>query len=111
MLAEANAKGFISNRSASKLKRWLSADRTRAANLTDYQTQFENTLAIGLRVLRITKKTLIDTKHERANYALMTGDSLHLGTMNRHHPPLQDIVTHDSDFAHVPGVPSGHRWT
>ncbi|MCH8296338.1 hypothetical protein IH992_35105 [Candidatus Poribacteria bacterium] len=77
---------------------------TRAANLTDYQTQFENTLAIGLRVLRITKKTLVDTKHERANYALMTGDSLPLGTMNRHHPPLRDIVTYDSDFAHVPGV-------
>ncbi len=31
-------------------------------------------------------------------------DSLHLGNMNRHRPPLRDIVTHDGDFGHVPGL-------
>jgi hypothetical protein len=40
-------------------------------------------------------------KMERTTHGLMTGDSLHLGNMNRHRVPLRDIVTHDGDFAHV----------
>ena len=104
MLAEAYAKGLISRRQASALKAKLKADRALAIRLTDYQTQFENTLAIGLRVLRISQKILVETKVERAAHGLMTGDSLHLGNMNRHPVPLQDVVTHDSDFAHIPGL-------
>jgi predicted nucleic acid-binding protein len=102
MLAEAYAKGLISRRQASALKAKLKADRALVARLTDYQTQFENTLAIGLRVLRISQKILVETKTERAAHGLMTGDSLHLGNMNRHPIPLQDIVTYDGDFAHIP---------
>ena len=104
MLAEAYAKGLISKRQASVLKARLQANRTLAARLTDYQTQFENTLAIGLRVLPISRKILVETKVERTRHGLMTGDSLHLGNMNRHSTPLQDIITHDSDFAHIPGL-------
>lgn len=104
MLAEAYAKGLISRRQASALKARLQANRALAAGLTDYQMQFENTLAIGLRVLQISRKILVETKAERVAHGLMTGDSLHLGNMNRHPIPLQDIVTHDGDFAHVPGL-------
>ena len=104
MLAEAYAKGLISKRQASALKGKLKADRTLAARLTDYQTQFEDTLAIGLRVLQINRKVLVETKFERAAHGLMTGDSWHLGNMNRHPIPLQDIVTYDGDFAHIPGL-------
>jgi predicted nucleic acid-binding protein len=104
MLAEAYAKGIFTKRQASSLKGSLKTNRGLAAKLTDYQTQFENTLAVGLRVLRISTKTLVETKAERTAHGLMTGDSLHLGNMNRHRVPLQDIVTHDSDFGHVPGL-------
>lgn len=104
MLAEAYAKRFITRRQASALKARLQANRALAAELTDYQTQFENTLAIGLSVLQISRKILVETKIERTAHGLMTGDSLHLGNMNRHSTPLQDIVTHDSDFAHIPGL-------
>jgi len=104
MLAEAYAKGHITRRNASSLKARLRANRALAAGLTDYQQHFENTLAIGLKVLRISRKMLVDTKTERAAYGLMTGDSLHLGSMNRHLVLLQDIVTHDGDFAHIPGL-------
>jgi predicted nucleic acid-binding protein len=104
MLAEAYAKGHIAKRNASSLKARLRANRALATRLTDYQQHFENTLAIGLKVLRISRKMLVDTKTERAAYGLMTGDSLHLGSMNRHPVLLHDIVTHDGDFAHIPGL-------
>ncbi|MBI4639521.1 MAG: hypothetical protein HY731_02440 [Candidatus Tectomicrobia bacterium] len=104
MLAEAYAKGYITRLSAIHLKRWLKANRALAVNLTDYQTQFERTLGIGLKVLRISTRILIETRTERVNHGLMTGDSLHLGTMNRHSVLLRDIVTHDGDFTHVPGL-------
>ena len=98
MLAEAYAKGLITRRQASALKTRLQADRALAATLTDYQEQFEATLAIGLKVLSINRKMLIETKVERITHGLMTGDSLHLGNRNRHSIPLRDIVTHDSDL-------------
>ncbi len=50
------------------------------------------------------KSVKMDTRDERRNHALMTGDSLHLGNMNRHNAPICDIVTNDGDFAHIPGV-------
>ncbi|MEQ8464548.1 type II toxin-antitoxin system VapC family toxin [Coleofasciculus sp. E1-EBD-02] len=104
MLAEAVNKGYITRRSASKLKNKLSSNRSLASNLTDYQQQFEDILALGIKVLRISQKTLVETKRERTQYGLMTGDSLHLGTMNQHSTPIDNIVTHDSDFAHVPNL-------
>lgn len=104
MLTEAYTKGLITRRQASALKERLQANRALAASLTDYQTQFENTLAIDLKVLRINRALLIGTKDERATYGLMTGDSLYLGNMNRRAIPLRDIVTYDSDFAHLPGL-------
>lgn len=104
MLAEAYTKGLITRRQASALKACFKADRALATELTEYQTQFENTLAIGLRVLRVSRGLLIETKVERATHGLLTGDSLHLGNMNRHSLPLQDIVTHDGDFGHIPDL-------
>jgi predicted nucleic acid-binding protein len=103
MLAEAAAKKFCGF-GASDLKHWLSANRALAVQLTDYQTRFEDTLDLGIKVMRITKNILVDTKIERAAYGLMTGDSLHLGNMNRHTPAVRHIATHDGDFAHVPGL-------
>lgn len=104
MLAEACAKGLIAKQSASQLKICLSTNRTIAANLNDYQSHFENILGIGLKVLPITSKLLVDTKVERRTHGLMTGDSLHMGNMNHHSTPIQDIVTYDGDFAHIPNI-------
>jgi predicted nucleic acid-binding protein len=109
MLADAFSKNLITRRAASSLKNRLQSNRDIARQLTDYQMQFENTLAFGLKVLPINTNLLIDTKVERLKYGLMTGDSLHLGTMNRctrnrRRFPLSHIVTNDADFAHIPGV-------
>ena len=104
MLAEAYHKKIIKRARATELKKALSKNRAIAVALIDYQTSFENVLAIGIKVLRITRKLLVDTWDERRNHALMTGDSLHLGNMNRHNVPIHDIATNDGDFAHIPGV-------
>lgn len=102
MLAEAGTK--IGKGLAWQLKKHLSTNRTAIAALPDHQAQFERTLAMGLKVIPITKTLLIDTKQERSTYGLMTNDSLHLGTMNRRSVPLTDIATHDSDFGHIPTI-------
>jgi len=109
MFAEALGKHHIKSNNPQELKKFLKAARATGMPLTDYQTQFENILAIGLRVLPVTESLLVATKVERQSYCLMTGDSLHLGTMNRckarrRKAPLQDIATYDGDFAFIPGV-------
>lgn len=104
MLAEAQAKGIIAKRQASILKERFKADRTIAGRLTDYQSHFEDTLAIGLKVFRITRELLVETKLERITHCLLTGDSIHVGNMNRHNQPITDIATHDGDFGHIPGL-------
>jgi predicted nucleic acid-binding protein len=104
MLAEAQLKGIIPDRSARQLRSRIANDRTLMGNLTDYQVQFENTLAIGIKVLGVTGKLLKDSKKERQVYGLMVGDSLHLGNMNRYATPICDIVTYDGDFTHIKGI-------
>jgi predicted nucleic acid-binding protein len=95
--------------SAPKLKKYLNQQRGTPIPLGQYQAQFEDAVAMGLKVLPINEKLLVETKTERTIYYLMTGDSLHLGCMNRRtvkrkKAPLSDIVTYDGDFAHIPGV-------
>jgi len=104
MLAEAQLKGLIPNRSARELKEKLTTNRTIMGNLIDYQVQFENTLAIGIRVLSGTCKLLKESKRERITHGLMVGDSLHLCNMNRCTVPIRDIVTHDGGFSHINGI-------
>ena len=104
MLAEAYHRGIIEKLRAVELKKVLAKDRALGATLVDHQTSFENVLAIGLKILRITQRLLVDTKAERRTHGLMTGDSLHLGNMNRHNSPIRHIVTHDSDFFNVPSI-------
>jgi predicted nucleic acid-binding protein len=104
MLAEARGKGLISEQRAVLLKGLLTSNRTIANTLVDYQSQFENTLRIGLKVLRITRNLMIETRVERRSYGLMTGDSLHMGNMSRHSNPIRDIITHDGDFFHIPNI-------
>lgn len=116
MMAEALGKGCCNdskgrNAGVRGLKQHLKdcRDQKQAFPLTDYQAQFETIVSIGLHVLPINERLLIDTKAERVHYYLMTGDSLHLGTMsrrmvNRRKAPLQNIATYDGDFAHIPGV-------
>jgi predicted nucleic acid-binding protein len=101
MLAEAYRKGLITSANHQKLKKLFVRDRTAAPSLTDYQQQVEDVLTFGVKVLRISRKTIIESKHERSSYALMTGDSLHIHTMSNHSVPLTNIVTHDGDFAHI----------
>ncbi len=104
MLAEACAKGFITSPNASKMKARLLADRTLIAGMPDHQKQFESILAIGVKVLPVSARLLVETKVERAAQGLMTNDSLHLGNMNRYANVLRDIVTRDGDFEHVPNL-------
>lgn len=111
MTAEAFVKGCTRGRSASKLKDYLKVERLKGnpTPLGDYQIQFEDALAMGLKVLPISEKLLVETKFERTSYYLMTGDSLHLGCMNRRilkrrKAPLCDIVTDDGDFASITGI-------
>lgn len=104
MLTEALSKGIIAKLLAAQLKQRLQAKRALAERLVDYQTQFEDTLRIGLRVLPLSSRLLVNTRAERVAYGLLTGDSLHLGCMNRREPVLADIATHDGDFDHIPSV-------
>ena len=109
MLQEAYKKTLITAPAATKLKDCFKRDRTKAAMLVEYQQQFENLLAIGLRVLPVTTKLMVDTRVERATHALLTGDSLHIGSMNYHQvkrksTPLRDLVTNDRDFAAIHGI-------
>ena len=109
MLAEAYKKQCTKKPNAFELKQYFKANRGNANPLTEYQIQFEAILAMGLQVLPIDEKLLVETKIERTTYCLMTGDSLHLGTMNRRKirrrkVPLQHIVTGDADFALIPGL-------
>lgn len=104
MLVEALQRGFIGKLRAEKLKEWLARNRALAGQLTDYQTQFDSILSLGIGLLRTTKQLLKDTKAERSAHALMAGDSLHLGSMNRHKPVIANLATNDSDFDHVPAV-------
>ncbi len=109
MIKEAYAEGLITKASAVKLKECFKKDRTKAVQLVRYQQQVEALLSVGLLVVPITKQLLIETKTDRATYALLTGDSIHIGTMkrcqmNRRDAPLYDIVTNDGDFALIPGV-------
>src|SRR5579859_7541112 len=83
MLTEAFARGYITRRSANKLKDKLKTTPTIAASLVSYQSQFEAILSLGMTVLPVDERLLRDAKFERVTYGLMTGDSIHLGTMNR----------------------------
>ncbi len=55
MIKEAYAKKIISAATAVKLKECLKKDRAKAAELVEYQKQFEDLLKIGLQLLPITK--------------------------------------------------------
>lgn len=101
MLYEAASKGLIANRKAALLKQALVANRAIGGQLTDCQAQLEQVLAMGVQVKSITRKLLVESKAERQNHGLMTGDSLHLGNMNRHSAPIVNIATRDNDFRHI----------
>ncbi len=105
MLAEAYQKGFISRLSATHLKAQLEKNRGLTRQLTHYQTPLAELLQLpSLMVLPMEPSLLLSTKQERDEYGLMTTDSLHLGSMNRHSPPLTNLVTYDSDFEHIVGL-------
>ena len=104
MLAEACAKGIIRKQNACALKSYIASDRTCVAYMPDHQSQFEDTLGMGLKVLPVTKKLLVETKLERTTHGLMTNDSLHLGTMIRGAATVSNIATHDGDFIHIPDI-------
>ena len=102
MLEEAVQKGLIARRRASELRACFNGDRGLSERLTDYQAHFENTLSIGIHAFQVTKKLLVDSKHERRTHGLPTDDSLHLACLWRQ--GIRDIVTHDADFNHVNGL-------
>jgi len=111
MFAEALARGCTKSSNPQELKKYLKTMREegKPLPLTDYETQFALVTSLGLHILPVNALLLAETKQERARYYLMTGDSLHLGTMSRRvikrrKAPLQNIATYDGDFAHIPGV-------
>ena len=109
MLLEAVNKNIIRSMKAIELKECFSKNRKAAEKLIIYQQQFEDVTKMGLIILPINKRLLVSTKYERKEYALLTTDSLHLGTMNRcrangQKMPVADIATYDGDFAHISGV-------
>ena len=104
MLAEAFAKQCTKSSNPQELKKYLKSMRGKKLVLIEYQSQFELVMTFGLRVMRINEKLLVDTKEERKNYCLMTGDSLHIGSMTRRKSPLLHIATYDGDFDHIPGL-------
>jgi hypothetical protein len=84
---------------AIELKQWLQPHRQQVHTLNHYQKHFEDILLIAVKVLSISPKLMIETKKERATYGLMTGNSLHVGSMRRKPITLSDIVTYDGDFS------------
>jgi predicted nucleic acid-binding protein len=111
MTADALSTHCIRERKVGLLKNYLKDCKLRGIPIpfSNYQTQFENVLEMGLKVLPIDEKLLVETKTERTTYYLMTGDSLHIGCMtrrvvNRQKAPLSDIVTFDGDFTSIPGL-------
>lgn len=101
MLYEAHRMRYIPNCRACDLKARLLADRTTIAHMPGHQTLFEQVLNIGIKMLGVSKRLLVETKRERATHGLMTNDSLHLGSMLYHRTPLVHIATRDGDFAHI----------
>jgi len=101
MLAEAFSKMLITSPNHQKLKKLFDRDRSAAIRLIDCQRNVEDVIAFGVKILNITRRTIIDSQHERHHYGLMTNDSLHLHTMANHRLPLSHIVTQDGDFGHV----------
>ncbi|MGH9941831.1 MAG: type II toxin-antitoxin system VapC family toxin [Pyrinomonadaceae bacterium] len=78
-----------------------SALMRRRASL-DCQQNISDVLAFGVKVLNISRRTIIESVYERQAYGLMTNDSVHLHTIANHRIPLSNLVTQDSDFAHIP---------
>lgn len=101
MLVEAFNKVLVKKAHAILFKKHLQSNRNALSLISDHQRQFEDTLSIGLKVIRITKSLLIKTKNERSVLGLMTNDSLHLGTINRNNVPLKNIAIYDGDFSHI----------
>lgn len=104
MLAEAQGRGEIARATAKFMKDRLSADRGCVGRLLEFEGNLERVVQMGLRIVTVSTKLLLETRAERVRYGLMMNDSLHLGTMLRSIPPVADIATRDGDFNHVEGV-------
>lgn len=97
------AKGYITRLNAAQLKDKLEKNHSLMQHLVTHQTRLEEILTL-VKILPLDSQLLVDTQQERRDYGLMTTDSLHLGSMNRHLPPLINMVTYDSDFEHIAGL-------
>ena len=103
MLAEAYQNGYINRLNAAHLKDKLEKNRSLMQHLVTHQTHLEEVLTL-VKILPLDSQLLVDTQQERQDYGLMTTDSLPLGSMNRHLPPLINLVTYDRDFEHIVGL-------
>jgi len=104
MLAEAQRRGDISKATAKFMKEKLVGDRGCIGRLPEFEVNLERVVQMGMRIVAVSVKLLLETRAERAKWGLMMNDSLHLGTMLRSVPPVADIATRDGDFGHVEGV-------
>lgn len=102
MLAEAFRKSLITSPNHQKLKKLFAKNRTAAASLVDCQQNVQDILTFGVKVLNISRKTIIDSVSERHAYGLMASDSVHVHTMENHRIKLSNIATQDGDFEHIP---------
>lgn len=99
MIAEAIAKGLIS--SGQPLKK-LKANPVTISSLTDYITDIENLLKLPLNVIETTLTDIAASHTLRQSYGLFVNDSINLARAQR--LGVVNIVTHDTDFASVPGI-------
>jgi predicted nucleic acid-binding protein len=67
-----------------------------------YRTIPSDIAQARVHILDVTYRELHASKKYRADYGLLTGDSIILAVMERH--KLIHLVTNDSDFDRVPGV-------
>lgn len=99
MLAEALTKGLISaGQSVKKLK----ANPQVITTLTDYITETEKLLSLPVTVAEITSADIAASHVLRQTHGLFVNDSLNLACALR--LGINDLVTHDSDFARVSAI-------
>ena len=99
MMIEAVTKGLVAPGNVAKKLR----NRPDVVKqLTNYQTQTEMILEIGIKVMNLTADSLKISHPYRHRYGLLVNDSLIAGAMETE--GISDIATADPDFTRVEGL-------
>ena len=99
MLAEAIATLGLASRDAVS---YLKSHPDAVKQLQWYRTIPSDIAQARVHILDVTYRELHASKRYRADYGLLTGDSIILALMEKH--KLIHLVTNDPDFERVPGI-------